>query len=43
MGIKEMGNNKYHSVAIRHWIWNHLFLLVRNKLSSIFISIAFNV
>lgn len=23
-----MGNNKYHSVAIRHWIWNHLFLLV---------------
>lgn len=31
MGIKEMGNNKYHNVAIRHWIWNHLLLLVRGN------------
>lgn len=31
MGIKEVGNNKYHCVAIRHCIWNHLFLHVRSN------------
>ena len=31
MGIKKVGNNKYHCVAIRHCIWNNLFLLVRNN------------
>lgn len=36
MGIKKMGNNKHHCVAIRHSIWNHLFLLVRTTMSSIF-------
>lgn len=28
MGIKKVGNNKYHRVTIRHGIWNRLFLLV---------------